>query len=274
MRDRKKDGRFAAGPPGMKSFGLRMPVILAAVLCAVFLAGGLLRQDALYRDCGGENGACRAYYLLNIDGMKGLGHAALLLVDEQGEGQIFSYNGMQYNLFQCLLGKAGMGRMKQFSLDREAVEGLLLTGELSAGEYEECSNFDRALWRGISEEEYAVIQQNALAYIEAEREYERLCRELYSLQDKDQAGAKEAKARLDAFLSREDTPLYQIYTHNCDGAARELLALVDGDMAKYNASQAKLTPKGNYKNMCRKLGDAWGFCPLGKDTWTERLMDF
>lgn len=30
------------------------------------------------------------YYLLNIDGMKGLGHSALMLVDENGAGLFYS----------------------------------------------------------------------------------------------------------------------------------------------------------------------------------------
>lgn len=246
--------------------------VLAVLLPAVLFTVRLVRRAPLYRDSGLENGACRAYYLLNIDGMKGLGHAALMLVDEKGEGQIFSYNGMQYNLPRCLLGKAGIGRMKQFSLDNEAIQQLLLTGKLSSGEYEECSNFDRALFRSISGEEYETIQKNALAYIETEKEYERLCAALYEQPDAD--GAGEVQARIDKFLSEEDTPLYQIYTHNCDTAARELLALIDRDMEEYNASKSKLTPKGNYKNMCRELGDAWGIAPLGEDTWLEKLLDF
>ena len=39
-------------------------------------------------------GDCMLYYIVNADGMKGLGHSILLLVNEQGIGTVFSFNGM------------------------------------------------------------------------------------------------------------------------------------------------------------------------------------
>ena len=97
----------------------------------------ITRSNMPDRECPtAENEDCRIYYLLNLDGMKGLGHGALMLVDEDGEGRIFSYNGMQYNLLQCLLGKKGVGKMKEFILDKDCVKELLDTGNLTAGEYE------------------------------------------------------------------------------------------------------------------------------------------
>lgn len=98
----------------------------------------------------GEKEGCRIYYLLNIDGMKGLGHAAFLLVDEQGEGLFYSYNGMQYSLPECLLGKAGIGKMKSFALNREQTEQFLTAGDLEVSDTSECDNFDRALYRCVS----------------------------------------------------------------------------------------------------------------------------
>lgn len=42
------------------------------------------------RACGPANGqTCQVFYLLNLDGMKGLGHSSLMLVDEDGAGRIF-----------------------------------------------------------------------------------------------------------------------------------------------------------------------------------------
>lgn len=266
-------------PPGKRRLLLFLLITGMSALAVKALWGGqgaggecILQPEGTYRVC----------YLLNVDGMKGLGHSALLLLDENGEGKLFSYNGMEYNLFQCLLGKKGMGRMKEFSLDADTLREFLETGELPAGEYEECSNFDRALWREISREEYDVVTEKALHYIEAEEEYGKLCEELYALErdaapgegasQAAEASLEEARQRLEEFRAREDTPLYQIYTHNCDTAAREMIAAVDGDMAAYNASEARLTPKGNYKNMCRKLGGPWKFCSLEEDTWVERLL--
>ena len=86
------------------------------------------------------------YYLLNIDGMKGLGHSALLLVDSQGNGSLYSYNGMQYSLMECLMGKAGIGKMALYELTPECVAGFLETGDLEVAVESECDNYDRALY--------------------------------------------------------------------------------------------------------------------------------
>lgn len=217
-----------------------VPGLCVTVCLGIFLLRFLWLEVPMREPRKEPGRDCRAYYLLNMDGMKGLGHAALLLVDEKGEGRLFSYNGMEYNLFWCLLGKKGLGKMKEFSLDASAVEGRLLTGDLPSEEYEECRNFDRALWRYLSGEEYEKILQGTEAYLEP-------------------PGA--------------DTPLYQIYSHNCDTAARELIGLADRDMDRYNRGRTRLTPGGNYKRMCRELGSAWGVTFLGEDTLCERAIN-
>ena len=79
--------------------------------------------------CESEIPDCQVCYLLNLDGMKGLGHSALLLIDETGAGQLFSYNGMQYGLLPCLLGKEGIGKMKVISMTPEETAVFLETGE-------------------------------------------------------------------------------------------------------------------------------------------------
>lgn len=163
-----------------------VPGLCVTVCLGIFLLRFLWLEVPMREPRKEPGRDCRVYYLLNIDGMKGLGHAALLLVDEKGEG-------------------------------------LLLTGDLPSEEYEECRNFDRALWRYLSGEEYEKILQGTEAYLEP-------------------PGA--------------DTPLYQIYSHNCDTAARELIGLADRDMDRYNRGRTRLTPGGNYKRMCRELGSA------------------
>lgn len=180
-----------------------VPGLCVTVCLGIFLLRFLWLEVPMREPRKEPGRDCRAYYLLNIDGMKGLGHAALLLVDEKGEG-------------------------------------LLLTGDLPSEEYEECRNFDRALWRYLSGEEYEKILQGTEAYLEP-------------------PGA--------------DTPLYQIYAHNCDTAARELIGLADRDMDRYNRGRTRLTPGGNYKRMCRELGSAWGFTFLGEDTLWERAIN-
>lgn len=42
--------------------------------------------------------------------------------------------------------------------------------------------------------------------------------------------------------------------------------------AAFNDTEAGLFPKSNYKRMCGSLSEAWGFGPLGKDTWLEKLL--
>ena len=249
----------------------RFLIFIFLGICAFLIYRLISRSGTSYREYRSEHGLCGIYYLLNVDGMKGLGHAALMLTDEQGEGRIFSYNGMQYNLAQCLLGKEGIGKMKEFFLDREGVEELLDTGTLPAGEYEECSNFDRALWRKISREQYEIVVQAAEVYIAAGDDFERLYAALYERSGEE---AEKLWKQIEDFPKREGIPLYQIYTHNCDTAARELMGAIDDEVSGYNESAAKLTPNGNYRNMCRKLGDTWGFRRLGEDTFKETLLNY
>ena len=216
--------------------------------------------------------SCRVCYLLNIDGMKGLGHSALLLIDESGAGQLFSYNGMQYNLLECLLGKEGIGKMKVISMNSEETEDFLETGRppetaFTGGSFEECRDFDRILFRCITEQEYLAILQAADVYIDTGDEFERL----YAAACSSEA-TEQARKEMDAFLSQEGLPSYQIYSHNCDTAAREIIALADPEMAAYNDTQAGLIPGNNYRKMCRFLGNSWGYGALGNDSWLEKLL--
>lgn len=251
-------------------------ICFVLVLAAGRLFYGLCIRERASRECAPFGGqTCQVCYLLNLDGMKGLGHSALLLVDEEGEGQIFSYNGMQYSLPQCLLGKEGIGRMTHFSLDKEAVALLWETGDVETEDFEECDNFDRILYRYISREQYDRIVREGEYYKNIGDTFENLYAALYG-PGKDGSGEEdvsEAQARMDSFLGQEEIPRYQIYTHNCDTVARELMALADDGVAAYNVSEKKLTPNGNYKEMCEKLDEAWGYQSLGEDSPVEKLLD-
>lgn len=114
------------------------------------------------------------YYLLNIDGMKGLGHSALMLVDDQGSGFFYSYNGMQYSLMECLVGKAGIGKMKLFELTSDEVKDFLSTGDLEVSDVTECDNFDRLSYKYISAKEYNSIKNELDYYITIGDKYEQL----------------------------------------------------------------------------------------------------
>ncbi|MCI8996440.1 MAG: hypothetical protein HFI31_07555 [Lachnospiraceae bacterium] len=236
----------AAGP-GNKG-RIRAAGVILLLLFGFLCARLLFVRPPEERACQ-ENSvnSCQIWYLLNVDGMGGLGHSALLLVDELGGGRIYSYNGMEYNLFWCLLGKEGVGFMREISLDPEERAVFCQSGQLSLSDSAECRDFDRALYREITREEYGTVYQAVQKWIEKEQ--------LWDL------------------LEQEDIPLYHIYTHNCDTAARELIALVDEEVEEYNQSHARLTPGGNFREMCRRLGSGWGIRRLGEDSWKERLLE-
>ena len=249
-----------------KRFVRRAAGVILLLLFGFLCARLFLVRPLEERGCSKEPGRdCQLWYLLNVDGMGGLGHSALLLVDESGRGRIFSYNGMQYNLFWCLLGKEGAGRMREISLEPEETADFCERGEMNLQESAECRDFDRGLYRGITREEYEMVSNAAREWMEKERSFE----ELYALS---LASDPQAEERLFELLDQEDFPLYQIYTHNCDTAARELIALVDREMGEYNQSHVRLIPGTNFREMCRRLGTDWGIRRLGEDSWKEWLL--
>ena len=252
----------------MKNKKLYLKWFFIFIICAVML---MLIVDTPMKERKPQeaDSSCAVYYLLNVDGMKGLGHTALLLTDEQGNGCLYSYNGMQYALAECLLGKAGVGKMKLFVLSADDVAQFLNTGDLQVEDTTECDNFDRILYRYISGEEYAQIQEGAEKYIVTGTEYESLYAELVHAEGNERASAEE---KMNDFLMQEDLLTYQIYNHNCDTVARELIALIDREMETYNKEYEKLTPTGNYIGMCSKLSEIWGYRSLGKDSFPERLF--
>lgn len=74
------------------------------------------------------------------------------------------------------------------------------------------------------------------------------------------------------FLNQDDLQKYQIYTHNCDTVARELIALIDKEVNEFNISSEKLLPTDNYIGMCSVLGDTWGYQKIGEDSLIKRLF--
>ncbi|MCI8418620.1 MAG: hypothetical protein HFI33_14185 [Lachnospiraceae bacterium] len=238
-------------------------LLLFGFLCLRLLWGGPPRERN-GRTAGDQD--CQIWYLLNLDGMKGLGHSAMMLVDEQGEGRIYSYNGMQYSLPECLLGREGIGMLSVIALNREETLDFLKTGDLFLAEEEACDNFDRALYRGITREQYETVIRAGEEWLEKEE----LFRELYGMA-KD--GDMEAQERLAKLWEEKAFPLYQIYTHNCDTAARELIGLIDEEMEAYNREGERLTPGGNYKGMCKRFSPAWGIWCLGEDKTGEKLLE-
>lgn len=239
-------------------------------LLALYL-GVCLYMRVPEREAAAGTGSCALYYLVNVDGMKGLGHSILMLVDEEGQGTVLSFNGMQGTLAESLAGKAGVGRMSVGSLEREAVAELLRTGDLDLEEDQLQDNYDAALYRPVTVEEYAAVLSRADWYIETGERYEALYRE-YAL-----AATEEEKRGYELELERmgqdASLPLYQIYTNNCDHVARLLAASVDREMEEYVRTSLHMTPNGNWRAFARRAA-GWGVMELGEHSLEEKILGF
>lgn len=223
------------------------------------------------REAGEFAGDCVLYYAVNCDGMKGLGHSILLLVDAEGGGLVLSFNGMQRTLEQALAGKAGVGKMSVGRMSKEETALFLKTGNLNLNEDQLQDNYDVAIYRRITAEEYDAIWDAAAVYIKTGEEYG----EWYSRYiQADSPESREAYQREMERMGEDDSlPLYRLYTHNCDHAARLLAAAVDSDMSDYNQGMHPITPNGNLKAFAAR-NKRWGAVRLGEMTLPEKILEF
>lgn len=210
------------------------------------------------------------YYIVNADGMKGLGHSILLVVDAEGCGRVFSFNGMQRTLGESLLGKSGIGKMSVGEMNAEETEAFLQTGDLQLDGDQLADNYDVALYRPITEEEYGVILEQLVPYLAAEERFAKLYEKWVIEEDGDRR--QEYKQALEQ-LGREESLAYQIYTHNCDHGARRLAASVDQVLWDYTQHSRRMTPNGNLKAFGR-LAENWGVMTLGRQSFTEKILFF
>lgn len=243
-------------------------IILTIIICYFALCISLKPK---IREEQGTQGKCKVYYILNDDGMKGLGHSILILEDKEGCGTVFSFNGMQRSLGEALLGKAGVGKMSVGYMSKEELKDFLNTGNLCLEGDQLQDNYDIALYRNITEEEYAAILEGTENYIETGREYEELYVQYATAEDESQK--EEYRGQLEQMGANDALPLYRIYTHNCDHAARLLIACVDEEMREYNHNTNKITPGGNLKAFAKST-NSWGVMRLGESTFPERVMEF
>ncbi len=153
------------------------------------------------------------YYLNNIDGAKVFGHNALMLVDNEGNGKVYSYMGIinsdKLTDFFALTLDSAMGYAE---LNPEQVAKFLADGEVSlnkskigTGQVMEGThdNYDRALTKRITEEEYWTL------YNEIER------------------------------VKREDAT-YSIYVYNCDTVAVRTISMIDPQFNGYATGNMKV----------------------------------
>lgn len=241
---------------------------MAVIICYFLLCFSLRVR---LRDGQDTQGECKVYYILNTDGMKGLGHSILILEDEEGCGMVFSFNGMQRSLGEALLGKAGVGKLSVGSMSKEELRDFLNTGNLCLKGDQLQDNYDVALYRNITLEEYAAIIEKTQIYIETGREYEELYVQYASAEN--EKIKEEYKRQLEQMGADDRLPLYRIYTHNCDHAARLLIACVDDEMRAYNQNTNKITPGGNLKAFAKST-NTWGVMRLGESTFPEKVLEF
>lgn len=243
-------------------------ILSAIVICYLLLC---FSQRLPARDTEGGAGNCKMYYAVNVDGMKGLGHSILLLLNEQGEGTVLSFNGMQRNLGEALLGQAGVGKLSIGSLNAAETAAFLETGNLDLEGDQLNDNYDIALYRSITLEEYQRILALTEPYLQAAASYESLYALAVATADADEQALY--LAELEQMGQDSSLPLYQLYTHNCDHAARALSAAIDKDMEIYNAVSKRLTPNGNFKAFARQT-TSWGVLRLGESSPAERILEF
>ncbi len=214
---------------------------------------------------------CTLYYIVNADGMKGLGHSILLLTDQNGCGTVLSFNGMQCSLGESLLGKAGVGKMSTGTMSAEEVTAFLRTGDLHLDGDQLNGNYDWALYRPVSAEDCQAVLAQAQVYIRTQERFQ----DLYSRWAlTGQEAEKAALAQEMEAMSRDKTlPLYRIYTNNCDHVARELAGSADDSMQDFNMRTWHRTPNGNLKAFSR-MAPQWGAVSLGENSLTEKLLEF
>lgn len=211
------------------------------------------------------------YYIVNADGMKGLGHSILMVVDGEGCGTVLSYNGMQRSLWESLLGKSGIGKMSIGQMSAEDTEAFLQTGNLHIDGDQLNDNYDYALYRPITAEDYNSILEQAVPYLEAEMKFTALYEEWAMEDDADKKS--EYKQNLEQMGQGDEMPAYQIYKNNCDHVARLLASPVDSELKDYTNNAWRMTPNGNFKAFGRKAKD-WGVMTLGKQSFAERILMF
>ena len=211
------------------------------------------------------------YYIVNADGMKGLGHSIVMLVDGDGRGTVFSFNGMQRTLGESLLGKSGVGKMSVGSMTLEETEAFLQTGNLDIDADQLSDNYDIALYRPITEEEYDIIAEQTAPYVAAGDQFEALYEKWSMEEDPDRK--EEFEQALGQMGQDENLPLYQIYANNCDQVARILISPVDSAMQDYTQQGRRITPNGNLKAFGGKA-ENWGVMTLGEQSLSERVLMF
>lgn len=222
------------------------------------------------RETAWEAGECMLYYIVNADGMKGLGHSIIMLVDEEGCGTVISYNGMQRSLTESLMGKSGVGKMSIGTMSADETETFLQSGDLHLDGDQLTDNYDVALYRPITAAEYGVILEQTEPYLAAQEQFTVLY-EKWAMEENASRKA-EYQRELVQMGQGDRLPVYQIYTNNCDHVARQLISSVDMKLRESRHTR-HMTPNGNIKAFGAKA-QSWGVMMLGSQSFPERILMF
>lgn len=240
-------------------------------LLAVFYVCLCFSMRLTARETSYAKEECMLYYMVNTDGMKGLGHSILMVVDGEGCGTVLSFNGMQRSLTESLMGKSGIGKLSVGAMDAEETEAFLLSGDLSLDGDQLADHYDMALYRPITQEDYRIVLSQAEPYREAEERFTALYQKWVTEEDK--AEKEKYYQALEQMGEDESLPLYRIYTNNCDHAARRMASSVDQDLLDYTDNAWRITPNGNLKAF-GKEAEKWGVMTLGAQGIRERILLF
>lgn len=240
-------------------------ILLSLYLAACFSMRLSVRETTL------EAEDCMLYYIVNADGMKGLGHSIVMLVDEAGCGTVFSYNGMQRTLTESLLGKSGVGKMSVGTMTADETRAFLQSGNLCMEGDQLTDNYDVALYRPVTAEEYRVVLDQTAPYLAAQEQFATMYEAWAAEENADKKADYEQE--LERMGQGDALPVYQIYTNNCDHLARLLASSVDSELLDYTNRTWRMTPNGNVKAFGAKA-QSWGVMTLGSQSLQEKILMF
>ena len=242
----------------------RLFIILIAIILGIYLFCCVMNGFKESENPADVSDTYAIYYLVNADGMKGLGHSIVLLTGpdntETDTCVVYSFNGMEKNLKQALMGEAGVGCLSVAYLTKEEVASFLADGDLNAGTEQLNANYDLAVYKEIKYEEYKKIAEQVSVYMQLTDEYHKL-------------EEKQDKEGIASLKTQNDALLYRIYSHNCDTVARELMEAVDQDVHAFNVSNNYRTPLANIKAFSREM-DEWSAIKIGDQSFKEKLFTF
>lgn len=163
---------------------------------------------------GKEPGEYAVYYLNNMDGAKVFGHNAILAENADGTSDFYSFMGTG-GLWDMLKNEDSLGYMGHESLTKEETEKFLETGDIDVtmaggdNEAKNHDNYDRAIKKKIGLEEYDQIVDSAESYIKLYKE------------------GTQGGIILENYLNSNQDAKYNLYNHNCDTVAGEILGKID-----------------------------------------------